>query len=156
MIKKLLSLMLALLMILSVMILPVSAAGEELLEAVTLDAIAMAPIADGDRFLGGSVNLDFDGVTFSSSNEDVINSSTGAVTRPSAETDVTLTATATGGATETFTLKVPSADSDYPVETPVYFDNFEDGILDSRIKKSTYSQETLEAPDQRFLVFCGS
>ncbi len=144
MIKKLLSLMLALLMILSVMILPVSAAGEELLEAVTLDAIAMAPIADGDRFLGGSVNLDFDGVTFSSSNEDVINSSTGAVTRPSAETDVTLTATATGGATETFTLKVPSADSDYPVETPVYFDNFEDGILDSRIKKSTYSQETLE------------
>ena len=140
--KKILSLILGC-MVLMTMLLPVGAeADEALLESVTRQAITMVSY-NGATYTGEQLNLDFDGVTFTSSENAVIDPSTGVVTRPQQTKNVTLTASS-GGATKEFSFRIPGLFEDYPVDSIVYYDDFEDGVLDSRIETTDASVADME------------
>jgi len=134
--KRLLSLFLVLLMIASLAV-PVWSLEEDPLDLVTKDALTVAPI-ENTLFLGDKLNLDFEGVTFTSSDEAVIDPLTGIVTRPEETRDITLTAAA-NGLTKSFVFTIPGQNEDYPVESIVYYDDFEDGILSPHIEQTASS-----------------
>ncbi len=141
--KRILGLILVSMMLMT-MILPVSADGA--LDAVTREALTQS-IADDATFLGEKLNLNFPGVTFTSSDSAVINPTTGVVTRPQQTKNVTVTATA-GAETKDFAFRIPGLFDNTPVESVVYYDDFEDGVLDSRIERgatSKFTDATIEA-----------
>ncbi len=99
--KRILGLILVSMMLMS-MILPVSAEGA--LENVTRRSLLTA--GSSDATLLDNLDLDVEGVTFTSSDPAVINPDTGVVTRPELTKSVTLTATA-GSETKEFAFRVP-------------------------------------------------
>lgn len=137
--KRLLSLLLVLLMV-SSQAGPVWAMEDAPLDLVTKDALTVAPIEEA-LFLGEKLNLDFEGVTFASTDDAVINPLNGVVTRPEETKDVTLTASA-NGLSKSFTFTIPGKNEDYPVESVLYYDDFEDGILSPHIEQTENSGVT--------------
>jgi len=145
MIKKHLSLILAILMIMQVFSLTVSADAVGLL--ADMDAVTEASllkVAKGeDDLLIDNLNLPIagaNGSTISWSEPEGIIAANGTVTRPAEDTEVTLTATFVNGEdtdTKDFVFTVAGASTrayDMPIMTEsVYYDDFEDGEMDSRI-----------------------
>lgn len=143
-VKRVLGLILVSMMLLTVII-PASA--DSALDGVTRAALTMGVGGNDATFAGEKLNLNFPGVTFTSSDNAVINATTGAVTRPQQAKNVTLTATA-GSETKDFAFRIPGLFDNTPVESVVYYDDFEDGVLSSHIERTDYSKftnETMEA-----------
>ncbi len=99
--KRILGLILVSMMLMT-MILPVSAEGA--IDAVTRSSLLTVP--SNDATLIDNLNLDVEGVTFTSSDSAVINPATGVVTRPEQTKSVILTASA-GSETKEFAFRVP-------------------------------------------------
>ncbi len=144
MIKKLLSMILALMMILQVFCLTASADGTKLtsdMNALTQDSLLYVPLSRSENLLIDNLNLPktgANGSTISWSSEPNLIDQDGRLTRPDVDTDVELTATLTNGTdtdSKSFTFKVAGKENRVNgmplVKNSIYYDNFEDGVADA-------------------------
>lgn len=100
----------------------VTAEGAAVLDDVTRNAITVIP-SDDATFKGDKLHLNFAGVTFTSSDETVINPTTGVVTRPEQTKSVILTAEA-GGETKDFAFRIPGKFEEINTESILYYNDF--------------------------------
>ena len=166
MIKRILSMILASMLMLQLFCLTASADNASLASdknALTQDSLLYVPLQQSGNLLIDNLNLPETGangseISWSSEPTGIIGAD-GKITRPDVDTEVVLTATLRNGSdtdTKSFTFTVAGEDTSVNglplVKNSIYYDDFEDGIADENHVEIPATSNTLGIRGTRFVV----